>query len=145
MNLIEINGVFNMETGAPSPILLSSEAELKLAFFLDEEPYCCALNFSGVIHHKFGSPGNESIHGHPYRKLGLESYGFYELKFSDYIEQISRINEVHNKFDPELWMDYKHFIITFHDTMFECIGKEYSFHNISLEKYNQIASCIKLV
>lgn len=140
MKLIEIKGIFDMDAGAPSPLLVAGESYLKVLFYTDNEPYCCALEFVKVMHHKFGIPGNETINGHPYYQLGLGPYGFFELVGSDYIKFYKAISEVHERFDAARWESYRHFIVTFHDTMFECIATDYEVHNIPLELYNQISS-----
>lgn len=142
MQLIEHKEEFRMDTGSPSPFVVSSDTELMVFFYTDEEPYCCVVKFTRGIHHKFGTPSSETIHGHPYHRLGLESYGFYELLESDYIMQMRIINEVHEQFDLETWKNYKHFIITFHDTMFECIATGYSISDVNLEAYNKYLSAI---
>lgn len=99
MELIEIKDLFEMDCGSPSPILLSNDNELFITFYVDKQsssaipqerntiydPNVCVLKFNMYLKYSFGIPGDEIIHGHPYSKLGMESYSFYELKNSDLI------------------------------------------------------------
>jgi hypothetical protein len=82
-------------------------------------------------------PGNETIDGHPYYKLGMQSCSFYELRNSDFIKSLQDIDKVHPEYNPESWKAYKHYIITFHDNMFECIAKDFEIREENTSLYNQ--------
>jgi len=139
MELIEIKNCFLMDTGAPSPTILSNDNELFVTFYenlehpffieqngkITEDMGIVILKFKRCIKHLFGSPGNETIHGHPYGKLGMESYAFYELKDSDLLKSMEEIDKVHPYYNPNKWKTFKHYIITFHDNMFECIALDF--------------------
>ena len=139
MELIEIKGAFDMDYGAPSPIIISNDGELFVSFYINKEtdsiePYkrnivydtgIITLKFKIYLKYMFGIPGNETIEGHPYSKLGMKSYSFYELKKSPLINDLKSIEKIHPYFDENKWTKYKHYIITFHDNMFECIAQDY--------------------
>ena len=36
------------------------------------------------------------------------------------------MNAVHPYHSPELFSSYRHFVLSFHDTTFECVAKDYS-------------------
>jgi len=151
MELIEIKGLFEMDSGSPSPTILSNDNELFIAFYADKKRATSvpqernpiydtgifALKFKGYLKFTFGLPGDETIQGHPYRKLGMKSYSFYELKKSDLIRSLQEIDKVHPRYNPEKWKMYKHYILTFHDNMFECIARDFEIREENISLYNQ--------
>lgn len=62
-----------------------------------------ALKFKMYLKYTFGLPGEETIQGHPYSKLGLQSHSFYELRNSDLIKSLQEIENVHPEYNPERW------------------------------------------
>ncbi|KMQ67375.1 hypothetical protein ACM39_13100 [Chryseobacterium sp. FH2] len=152
MELIEIKGLFEMDFGSPSPTILSNDTELFVAFYADKEGSSTipqvrntvydtgvfALKFKMYLKYTFGLPGEETIQGHPYSKLGLQSYSFYELRNSDLIKSLQEIENVHSEYNPERWKKYKHFILTFHDNMFECVAQDFEIREENIPLYNQI-------
>ena len=57
----------------------------------------------------------------------------YDLFFSyaqddsaEWIRALEQMNSVHPYHKPEHFADCRHFILTFHDTIFECIAGDYS-------------------
>lgn len=151
MKLKEINNAFDIDGGAPEPIVLSNDDKLFLGFYGNkyeamqeqiENSNTVTVKFSGYIKYTFGIPTNETLHGHRYYSLGLRSYGFYELENSDLIGEIIKIERIHTNFDREKWKKYKHYIISFHDNLFECVAKDFEvLENHSL--YNQMFEFLK--
>ena len=145
-----------MDYGAPSPIILSNDSELFIAFYADIErpfglPQKCntiydtgifALKFKVYLKYLFGLPGEETIQGHPYSKLGMKSYSFYELKNSDLIKSLQEIEQVHPQYNEDKWKMYKHYILTFHDNMFECIAQDFEVREENISTYNQALAMI---
>ncbi len=122
-----------MEAGAPDPMFFSTGNKTLVVFFgtLIHDSETLDINrvmieFTGCIKSSLGSPNNETLHGHPYYSLGVRSYGFYELENSDLLTQIVEIQSVHARFNPARWKLYKHYVITFHDELFECIAREFT-------------------
>ncbi len=156
MKLIEITGVFQMDTGSPSPIILSTEGDMLILFLTQKdqrnvpsirgkteyETNVSMMKFTNCLKYTFGSPSNETLHGHPYYQLGLESYAFYEMKDSDMIKELQTIDKIHAYYNFEKWKYYKHYIITFHDNMFECVSTNYEFQEKSALIYNQAENLI---
>ena len=138
MKLLEIEGV-KMECGAPLPLVFADEHRVQLIFLKLVESDVIpendlktvdiyVLTFNRCLKHCFGFPSDEALYGHPYHSLGMESYAFYELENSDWLAELEKIEK---KAFPDYdvtkhWTIYKHYIITFHDSMFECIAKDYS-------------------
>jgi hypothetical protein len=151
MELIEIKGLFEMDFGSPSPTILSNDNELFIAFYADKQSLSTipqerntiydtgifALKFKAFLKYTFGLPGDETILGHPYSKLGMKSYSFYELRNSDFIKSLQDIEKIHTNYNPEKWKMYKHYILTFHDNMFECIAQDFEIREENTSLYNQ--------
>ncbi|SFB86217.1 hypothetical protein SAMN05421780_101798 [Flexibacter flexilis DSM 6793] len=151
MELVEIKGLFEMDFGSPSPTILSNDNELFIAFYADKQSSSTipqerntiydtgifALKFKAFLKYTFGLPGDETIQGHPYSKLGMKSYSFYELRNSDLIKSLQDIEKIHPNYNPEKWKMYKHYILTFHDNMFECIAQDFEIREENTSLYNQ--------
>lgn len=156
MELIELKDLFEMDCGSPSPILLSNDNELFITFYVDKQSLSaipqerntiddtsvCVLKFNMYLKYSFGIPGDETIHGHPYSKLGMKSYSFYELKNSDLIKSLQDIDQVHPQHNPKKWKMYRHYILTFHDNMFECIAQGFEIREENTSLYNQTAKML---
>ncbi len=132
MELVEIKNVIKMDNGGASPMVVSNENQLYLIFYKDisEQSYNnyddrYIMKFGLYLKYNFGIPNNESLYNHPYGKLGVESYSFYELKKSPLLEEMESIEKLHPYYNKSNWLGYKHYIITFHDSMFECIAKDF--------------------
>jgi hypothetical protein len=152
MEIVEFKELFGMDTGSPSPIILSDGGNLFVAFYGDEwdpsripstggddyYPGILVIKFIRYQKYTFGLPNDESLSGHPYYKLGMEQYGFYELKDSDLIASLIKIQSVHPKHKPEKWIGVKHFIITFHDNMLECIAREFEIKQVAPSIYDDM-------
>lgn len=136
MNVIikEIEGVIEMEPGAPCPVLVATDSSTSVSFYKLAEDVMVDLSeieiytviFDSCIYHQFGAPNDETLSGHPYYALGLGAYGFYEVENSDLIKHLERINSVHPYHNKSRWKEYSHYIITFHDNMFECVATGYN-------------------
>jgi hypothetical protein len=145
-----------MDTGSPSPMIISNDSEIFLIFYAiddfvdttisqsdeiyDQNIYI--IKFKSCIKYLFGSLSNETIHGHPYFKLGMRSYSFYELEESDLIKSLKNIDNIHRLYNENKWTDYKHYILTFHDNMFECVSKSFEIKKESSLTYNSTRNII---
>lgn len=153
MELLEIKGLFEMDYGAPSPTVLSNDNELFIAFYGDRasisfipqerntiyDTGIFVMKFRRYLKYTFGIPGNETINGHPYSKLGMRSCAFYELRNSDLIKSLEVMEKVHPYYDSKKWELYKHYILTFHDNMFECVAEDFEIREENSSLYNQVA------
>lgn len=157
MELIEINSGFQINVGAPEPIIISNDNELFIAFYADkkasstipqennviDDTEIFTLEFKQFLKYTFGMPNNETIHGHPYSKLGMNSYSFYELKNSDLIKTLQNIEKVHPQYNPKKWEMYRHYILTFHDNMFECIAQGFEIREENISLYDKVVVLLK--
>ncbi|HEX3135520.1 MAG TPA: hypothetical protein VHX44_18295 [Planctomycetota bacterium] len=129
--------------GAPLPVVVASEHVLSVVFYLqqtdpsrdgtscrvvssdtDDEPVGVA-SFDGVCAHFFGPPNDEAFAGHPLSERGLKPYGAFEVFSSSWIRNLQKMNAVHPYHRPERFASLRHFILTFHDSIFECVARGY--------------------
>lgn len=142
--------------GAPIPCVLASEHYLVVAYACErhdpnwdgtyiriasssEDEIVCVVRFGRPIAHFFGPPNDEAFSGHPLSDRGLKPYGAYEVVSSSWIRALERMNSVHPNHSPEHFSVYKHFILTFHDTTFECVACDYS-HEVQHGSLRDIVS-----
>lgn len=82
--------------------------------------------FADCYAHMFGPPNDEAFSGHPLASRGLGPYGAYVIQRSSWIRRLERMNSVHRAHRPESFARYRHFVLSFHDTTFECVAAGYS-------------------
>ena len=135
--------------GAPAPVVIASEHALFVAFYLErrdpnwdgttckvvtpdtsDEPVA-VVRFSRAKVHYFGPPNDEAFSGHPLSERGLRPYGAFEVLSSSWIRALERMNSVHPYHRPEHFAECRHFILTFHDSIFECVAHSFSVENSS--------------
>lgn len=157
MELFEIKGLFEMDFGSPSPVILSNDNELFVSFYADKndgldtpierntiyDTGIIVLKFKDFLKYTFGLPSNETIQGHPYYKLGMRACALYELKQSDLICHLQNIEKVHPYYNPEKWNEYKHYVLTFHDNMFECVAKGFEISEENKSIYYETEAILK--
>lgn len=132
-------------TGAPLPHVIASEHSLHVIYRCAQVPgqrnssygtaenvstgedLLCVVEFDLVLAHFFGPPNDEAFEGHPLAKRGLEPYGSHEVKSSSWIHAMERMNAVHRSHEASNFDRYRHFILTFHDSTFECAARGYVF------------------
>ena len=73
----------------------------------------------------FGPPNDEAFAGHPLSSRGLGPYGAFEVLDSSWISQLERMNSVHPSHRRERYLQLRHFILSFHDSTFECVAPRY--------------------
>lgn len=150
--VVEISDVPSPDPGAPLPIVHASENGLQIAFYVAEgdshwksshaklwsdsdelvvEDCVAIVTCHGNYAHAFGPPNDEAFSGHPLSERGLHPYGVFEVKDSSWIRAFEQMNSVHEAHSPEAFSQYRHFVISFHDSTFECVG-----HSLTFEVYN---------
>lgn len=73
--------------------------------------------------HKFGTVNDEAASGHPLYEKGLEFYSAHIIENSKWIEELKTIHKVHPYFSESHWSNRKHFLLFFHDEMFEIVAE----------------------
>jgi len=128
------SGIPTPDVGAPSPLVLSNDFTVAVAFRTSDSSTAIA-RFRGFSAYLFGEPNDEALAGHPLADRGLEPYGSYLVSGSSWIAALERQNSVHPSHDPSRYAKLKHFIIAFHDSTFECAAEsaEVSIHRFEFE------------
>lgn len=143
--VVALEGFPQSSVGAPCPAIVATEHSLAVLFYVEEpdpnwdgtyvrmlgvessgEP-SAVVTFERPSIHTFGPPNDEAFAGHRLASKGLRPYGAFEILNSQWIRQLEKMNSVHPRHDPKMYMEGKrHFILTFHDTTFECVARGYS-------------------
>jgi hypothetical protein len=132
-------------TGAPCPVLVADESTLVLAYYLAErrphvngpqprsigiakslEPIAI-VQFDSYTVFTFGPPNDEAFRGHPLAERGLEPYGAFEIEHSSWVRALERMNAVHPRRHPDMYAGRRHFVLSFHDSTFECVAEGIQF------------------
>ena len=143
-SVVKIEGFPQSSIGAPIPIVISDEFVAVVAFHLQDtpddwdgktiriitvetegEPIALA-RFFRVHSLMFGLPNDEAFDGHPLANRGLTPYGAFLIENSSWIRQLEKMNSVHPHHTPERFKQLKHYVLTFHDSTFECVAESYS-------------------
>ena len=127
--------------GAPCPQVYSNGNKTFLLYYLDEpdpnwdgtyvksidnsnEPLGL-VEFVGGGTFRFGIVNDEAASGHPLYNKGLQVYDAHIIENSTWIEELKNIHKVHPYFDEKRWTDKKHYLLFFHDEIFEVIATDY--------------------
>ncbi|MCE0497438.1 MAG: hypothetical protein LV481_05765 [Methylacidiphilales bacterium] len=131
--------------GAPCPMAVADDHHLSVIYYVQNtpenwdgtsvrsvgpttegEPYAI-VSFVRYDSYYHGSPNDEAFSGHPLSKRGLTPYGAFEIKHSTWIRQLMEMNRVHPYHKDENFSACRHFVLSFHDSTFECVARSYSF------------------
>jgi hypothetical protein len=142
--LVDVNEIPTCRISDPSPMVLGTENALVVAYHVDdaEKPFDgktvriadlasgvdrVALTWFGrPLASSFGPPAEEAIAGHALAARGLRPFGSFEVVHSSWIRQLELMNRTHPRHKPEVYAGYRHFILTFRDSMFECVARGYA-------------------
>ena len=129
---------------APCPILLADDDHLFLLYVLQSKPEgwydswvkMIASDSEGepfaiiVFHHPLayyhGIPDDEALHGHPLYRRGLRPHGAFEVENSSWQEALLKMRRMQAAHRIENYHRYRHFVIAFRDTTFECLAESFS-------------------
>lgn len=78
------------------------------------------IEFRRCLLSRFGLPNDEALPGHPLARLGLKAYGAFEVLNSSWRAEAEAQNRV--CFPATDYSEVRHFILTFHDSSFECLA-----------------------
>jgi hypothetical protein len=128
--------------GAPLPVVLSDEHSTLVAYIMEErdpnwdgttrrvigpdsdgEPIAI-VRFIRRCALIFGPPNDEAFSGHPLASRGLTPYGTFEVLQSSWIRGLERMNSVYPYHRAERYQELRHFVLSFHDSTFECVAKD---------------------
>lgn len=134
------------DMGAPIPTVIQSEFEAFLLFFLSSrdpsfngktihvrsplDRGVAIVRFERCMGAHLGPPSEETLAGHPLWGRGLDFYDAFIVRNSRWLAQLEQIDSVHPHYDAEWWSEFNHYILTFHDTTFQCIAQRYEVSRI---------------
>jgi hypothetical protein len=137
-----LTGIPQSDVGAPLPVVVADESTVLLAYHAVPKPTweeilaideprvvdqdtvdaIAVVRFSRTYASYFGPPNDEAFAGHPLASRGLEPYGAFEVESSSWIRETERRNRVHHAHDASAFDMYRHFVFTFHDSVFEALA-----------------------
>jgi hypothetical protein len=125
--VVELRDIPAFDPGASAPAVLANDLTLVLAYraFGDSDDFVI-LEFARARAHYFGAPNDEALRGHPLTSRGLTPYASFEVLNSSWIRLLEARNRVHQQHDPKRFLALRHFILTFHDSIFECVAADVS-------------------
>lgn len=109
------------DPGAPDPLLVQSEDQAALVFESAGSGGSVLVEFDGCVATRFGYPNDEALAGHELYTRGLRPYGVFEVVESSWVNDVSARNAV--SFPSAELPVVRHFVITFHDSTFECLAR----------------------
>ena len=122
-----------MLPGSPMPAILCDEHQLHLAFLLsdtsdDDDPTdaCAIVTFRSCRRHTLGGLSDETFGLHPLAKNGLKIYAAMEVVNSSWISALKTEQDALYPNKPMQIENLRHFILTFHDSCFECLAMDYA-------------------
>jgi hypothetical protein len=96
------------------------------------------VEISVCVASQFGYPDDEALAGHPLYPFGLEPYCAYEVLNSPWLQTLAIQNQ-HTFPSFDFAKGRRHFIFSFHDSTFECIGKDFKV-TIAKQPYAEVVS-----
>lgn len=89
------------------------------------------VEFIGPGTHRFGTVNDEAAPGHALYSKGLDYYSAHIVENSSWIDELKTIHKVHPYFNEERWANKKHFLLFFHDEMFEIVAHDFKIETFS--------------
>ena len=138
--IVALDAIPKPDAGAPMPMVVANERRLIVSYLVQGPPTkwdpvelevsrfedeTATVSFD-MLSFKFGYPNDEAMFGHPLYERGLRSYGAWEVLDSSWTRRLERMNRAHDMHNPAIFHSYHHFILTFHDTMLECIANGFN-------------------
>jgi hypothetical protein len=128
--LVPLSDVPQSSVGAPIPTVVAGEHAVALFYYGEavgtNSESSVIVQFHSCFAHYFGPPNDEALSGHPLYGRGLRPYGSFEVQHSSWLRFLERMNSVHPQHDCDRFLaGRRHFALTFHDSIFECIAKGY--------------------
>jgi hypothetical protein len=119
------------EPGAPLPVVLADDnGAVVLLFYASRQgreaspsQEIAVVRFVRCMVHLLGPPNDEAFAGHPLAARGLAPHGVFRVRDSSWVKALERMHRVHPSHRAEAYRDLTHYVITFHDSVFECLAK----------------------
>lgn len=102
------------DPGDPLPIVLAKDGVVILSYVAGRD-LTVIVTFPLCAAQLFGGPDAKSLRKHPLADRGLKAHGAFEVRDSSWARSLgSRDSSAQGK----------HFIFTFHDSVFECVASD---------------------
>jgi hypothetical protein len=142
--VVALRDVPQSSVDVPSPIVIAGEDRLFVLCVLQSIPegwYDTWVKmmssdpqgepFALIVFHRplaycRGIPDGEGLQGHPLYKRGLRPNGAFEIQSSSWQDGLMKMSRPHAAHRREGYHRYRHFILAFRDTTFECLAETYS-------------------
>lgn len=118
------------DPGDPLPIILAKDGAVILSYVAGRELTVMAT-FPSCIAHRFAGPEAMSLREHPLADRGLKAHGAYEVRDSSWVRSLAPRDGAARR---------KHFVITFRDSVFECVADD-----IGVEMIREDDDTVKLM
>ena len=109
--------------GTPLPRVLSNGSYTYLIYLTDANDHAVIASFKDSHSHRFGIVNDEAAMGHPLYAKGLEIYQAHIIEHSEWLAELITMHQEHPQFSEKFWVGYKHYLLFFHDQIFEIIAK----------------------
>jgi hypothetical protein len=128
--IVKLHDIPQSNVGAPCPQIMATEESIIVKYLIqnniNDDDEWVTIKFSFPYSHIFGPPNDEAFTGHPLYKYGLRPYSAVEVVDSGWIRALESMNSVHPCHDKSAFISNKrHYILSFHDSTFECVAKDY--------------------
>ena len=127
--VVELDVPWRFDAGAPMPVVLQREEAIVVIGWASRSSghvgENIVLTFEGCLISRFGYPNDEALPGHPLARRGLGYYGIFEVLRSSWTAELAAQNCV--VFPEADWPSgepLRHFVVTFHDSTFECLARD---------------------
>lgn len=132
--VVELNEMPQSPVGAPNPVVLSAESKTIVSYYIQENDLdymnefesIAIISFERCRSTMFGPPNDEAFSGHPLYSKGLRPYSAFIIENSSWLRNMIKMNSVHPNHNEKHFKDYKHYVLSFHDSTFECIAESFS-------------------
>ena len=132
--VVELNEMPQSSVGAPIPVVLSAESKTVVSYYIQENEsdymnefeLIAIISFERCSSTMFGPPNDEAFSGHPLYTKGLRPYSAFIIENSSWLRNLIEMNSVHPYHNETYFNDLKHFVLSFHDSTFECIAESFS-------------------
>ncbi|WP_075617974.1 hypothetical protein [Paenisporosarcina indica] len=145
--VVPLNSIPQSSVGSPNPIVLSDKTTTVVAYDLEEDEIenndIAIITFKSCRSIMFGPPGDEIFEAHPLSSRGLERYSTFIIEDSSWLRILIKMNSVHPRHKESHFEDLRHFILSFHDSTFECIAEDFEVETINRDS-NDIISIMRM-
>ncbi len=133
------------DIGAPLPHVISSGSRTFLIYLVREPDHdwdgtyvtvvdptsgdtqpLALVEFTGCYAFLFGGPNDDAMEAHPLHGKGLAPYGAHLIDNSRWIDHFASIETAYQGHRSAYWSELKHYLLLFHDEMFECIARSHT-------------------